>query len=165
MKKDMRVSYPLWQMGSIIILMILVLTIGYSSTFTVFDEGGFEFQANIENGLGVVFSFTLLLLVFYMSLFSWKVFKHNRRLPESKINMLSIKPQEYMEDDELFEEITKRATKKVYSYYTWALPVLAGLYIGVPVGRTWMIFGILLVAAGQYLIYYKAIRKYVTEDE
>ena len=165
MKKDMRVSYPLWQAGSIVIIMALVLMIGYSSSFTIFNDGGFEFQATIENKLGVAFGFTLLILVLYMSLFSWKVFKHNRRLPERKINMLSIKPQEYMEDDEVFEEITKRATKKVYTYFVWALPLLAGLYSGLPISRTWMIVGILLVAVGQYWIYYRTIRKYVREEE
>jgi len=164
-KNDMRVTYPLWQMGSIVILMALVLMIGYTSSFMVFADGGFEFQINLEDKLGVGFSATLLVLVLYMSLFSWKVFKHNRRLPERKIKMLSFKPQEYMEDDELFEEITKRATKKVYSYYTWALPALAGLYMGAPIGRAWMIFGILLVAAGQYLIYYSTIKKFIKEDE
>ena len=166
MKNDMRVTYPLWQMGSIAILMALVLLIGYSSTFTLFEDGGFEFEFSIESKLyGIFFSASLIALIIYMTVFSWRIFRHNKRLPNQKINMLSLRPQEYMEDDELFQEITKRATKRVYSYFVVALPVLAGFYMGVPIGRTWMIFGILFVALGQYWIYYRTIRKYVMEED
>ena len=142
------------------------MLIGYSSTFTIFEDGGFEFGFSIDSKLyGSLFSGALMGLVIYMTVFSWKVYRHNKKMPNQKINMLSFRPQEYMEDDELFQEITKRATKRVYSYFVVALPVLAGFYMGLPIGRTWMIFGILFVALGQYWIYYRTIRKYVTEEE
>jgi len=164
MKNDMRIMYPLWQMGAIVILLVLVLVIGFSSVFTTLENGGFEFAVNFHEGLGVIAGGTLLLLFFYFLLFSWNVVKHNRLMPKHKIKVFSLKPQEYMEDDELFEEITKRATKKVYSYFVTALPILAAIYILLPIGKTLMIVGILLIAVGQFLIYYLEIRKYVEEE-
>jgi hypothetical protein len=165
MKNDMRITYPLWQMGAIVILMVLVLVIGFSSVFTTFENGGFEFAVNFHEGLGVIWGGTLLLFVFYFLLFYWNVVKHNRHFPSNKINIFSWKPQEYMEDDELFQEFTKRATKKVYSYFVWSIPFLAGLSIGFRVGTTGMVVGLLFLSLGQYLIYYKEIRKYVGADE
>ena len=165
MKGDMRVSMPLWQMGSIVILMVLVLMIGLSSTFTAFDDGGFEFELQLQNGPAIVFGVFLIVFFLYMAIFYGFVAKHNKLFPEQKINILSIKPPEYMDDDELFEEMTKRATKKVYTYFVWALPILAGFYIGAPIGRTWMVLGILLLALGQYWIYYSTMRKFLKGEE
>ncbi|MBE1554456.1 hypothetical protein [Sporosarcina limicola] len=165
MKKDMRVSYPLWQMISIIFLMAFVFLIGFSSEFKTFKDGGFEFIVEWNNIEKFVVSIVLLLFILFLALFNWNVVKHNRSMPMHKINLFTLKPQEYMEDDELFQELTKRATKKVYSYYTLAIPILAGIYVASPFGRTEMIIGFLLLAVGQYFIYYKNIKKYITEDE
>lgn len=84
-------------------------------------------------------------------------------MPEHKIKMGTFKPQEYLEDDEMFEEITKQATKKVYTYYTMILPILAAWYFILPISKTWMIMGILILAAGQYWIFYRTIQKFVSE--
>lgn len=165
MKNDMRITYPLWQMGFIGILMLLMLSIDLSTTFTTFDDEGFEFEFYLGNELPFVFVGLLGVFLLYMAIFHLKVTRHNKRIPEHKINMMSWKPQEYMEDDELFQEITKRATKKVYTYFVWALPLLAGFYAVLPLGRIWMISGLFLVAMGQYWIYYKTIKKYVAEED
>lgn len=161
----MRITYPIWQMGGIVLLMVLVLVMSLSSVFTIFEDGGFEFEFNLQGGLGMIWSGTLLVLLFYSLLFAWNVDKHNKQMPMHTINLFSWKPQEYMEDDELFQEFTKRATKKVYSYFVWAIPTLAAVGIGLRVGTTGMVLGLLLLSMGQYLIYYKEIRKYVGEDE
>lgn len=165
MKNDMRITYPLWQMGFIGILMGLVLIIGFSSTFEVFDDGGFEFEFSLGNDMPFIFLGCLAVFLLYSAIFHWKVSQHNKRMPKYKINTMSWKPQEYMEDDELFQEITKRATKKVYTYFVWALPLLAGFYAVLPLGRIWMISGLFLVAMGQYWIYYRTIKKYVAEED
>ncbi|MFJ7934937.1 hypothetical protein [Sporosarcina sp. NPDC096371] len=165
MKNDMRITYPLWQMGAISILMVLVLMTSYSSNFETFNDGGFEFAINFQGKLGVLWGITLLVFIVYAWLFYWNVVKHNKQMPKHKINAFSWKPQEYMEDDELFQEFTKRATKKVYSYFVWAIPFLASLYLVFQVGTTGMILGLLLLSMGQYVIYYTEIRKYMGEDE
>lgn len=162
MKNDMRITYPLWQMGVIVIAMLLTWLVGLSSVFTVGDR---TLEVNIQGEWGVVWGVVLLVFVFYLALFTWNVAKHNKRMPNHKINVFSWKPQEYMEDDELFQEFTKRATKKVYTYFVWSIPLFAGMSLGLQLGTIGMIMGLLLLSMGQYLIYYTQIKKYVEVDE
>ncbi len=160
----MRVTYPLWQMGSIAILMVLVFIVGSSANFEVYDEGGFmlTFSLGFVKGM-TVYVFLMLYLVTLIA-FIAKVGKHNKRFPLQKISLLSLKPQEYMDDDELYQEVTRRATQKVYSFFSFALPVVAVFFIMLPISKVWMIISILLLSLFQYLIYYTTIRKYVAED-
>lgn len=162
MKNDMRITYPLWQMGITVIAMVLTGLVGLSSVFTV---GGRTFEVDVLGEWGVIWGVVLLVFVFYLALFTWNVAKHNKRMPKHKINVFSLKPQEYMEDDELFQEVTKRATKKVYTYFVLSIPLFAGLSLGLQVGTIGMVMGLLLLSMGQYLIYYTEIRKYVGVDE
>lgn len=148
MKNDMRITYPLWQMGAILLMILFTLLYGLSSYIT-------------NSILGIIF----LLIVVYLVLLFWNISKHNKRMPNQKITIFSWKPQEYMEDDELFQEITKRATKKVYSYFVWSIPLLAGLSLGSSLGKIGVVVALLLLSFGQYLIYYREIRKYMGEDE
>lgn len=164
LKNDMRITFPLWQMGFIVITMIITLLIGLSSV-SIVENNSFELGVNLQGKWGVIWGVALLVLVFYLVLFSRNIAKHNRRMPKHKITVFSWKPQEYMEDDELFQEVTKRATKKVYSYFVLAIPLLAGLSIGFQIGTIGMVIGLLLLSIGQYLIYYTEIRKYVRIDE
>ena len=165
MKNDMRITYPLWQMAFITILMGYVFLIGRSAKFEVFDEGGFMFTVNLELiGMILVNVIFLLVLILLIS-FIVKVGKHNKRFPKKKISLFSFKPQEYMDDDELFQEVTRRATQKVYSFFSVALPVIAVFFMMLPIPRIWMIMSILLLSLCQYWIYYRTIRKYVTEED
>lgn len=163
MKKDMRVAYPLWQMGATMILMIVVLMMGFSSNSI--EDGIFTFFTNEQGELSILKGILVLIFIVYFSVFYWRVVQHNKRMPKHKINLFSFKPQEYMEDDELFQEVTKRATKKVYSYFVWTIPFLAGLSIGFQAGTIGTVIGLLLLSMGQYLIYYTEIRKYMGVDE
>ncbi len=160
MKGDMRFTLPLWQMGSIFILLVLTLVIGFSSETTfVTSEDGYYFEMNMGHISGIIFSSALLILVVYIVMMSVNIYRHNKRYPTRKIKTFTFKPQEYIEDDEFFDEITKRATKKVYSYYSFVLPLLVGVALGGMWHRTIILVGILLVALGQYWIYYSTIRK------
>lgn len=165
MKNDMRITYPLWEMGFIAILMGLVFLIGRSASFEVFDEGGFMFTVNLPFMNGIIVYVLLLLFVILAVCFIVKVGKHNKRFPKRKISLFSFKPQEYMNDDELFQEVTRRATQKVYSFFSVALPVIAVFFMMLPIPRIWMILGILSLSMFQYLIYYTTIRKYVAEED
>ena len=71
MKNDMRITYPLWQMGAISILMVLVLMTSYSSNFETFSDGGFEFAIIFQGELGVLWGITLLVSSSYALLFCW----------------------------------------------------------------------------------------------
>lgn len=160
MKGDMRFTLPLWQMGSILILLVLTLVIGFSSETTfVTSEDGYYFELNMNYVSGLIFSGLLLALVIYVVLMFVKISRHNKRFPNQKIKSFTFKPQEYIEDDEFFDEITKRATKKVYSYYTIALPLLVGVALGGMWHRAIILAAILVVALGQYWIYYSTMRK------
>ena len=76
----------------------------------------------------VAFAAWLAFLVFYLTMYLvGKCSKHNKRNPSRQMKFMTLKPQEYMEDDELFEEVTRRATQKVYSYFTVALPFLSSI--------------------------------------
>ena len=165
MENDMRITYPLWQMGIIAFLIGFIVVLNFTTTFTTFDDGGFEFALSLENGLPYVFLGFNSLFILYVVIFNLKVKQHNRRMPGRKIDLTSWKPQEYMEDDELFQEITKRATKKVYAYFVLVLPALSAIYIVLPISKVWMVSGILLIAMGQYWIYYRTIKKYVAEED
>lgn len=60
--------------------------------------------------------------------------------------------------------ITRKAAQKVYTFMTWALPMLALAIMLIPVSRIIIIWGILAVALVQYLIYYLEIRKHLKEE-
>ncbi|WP_025783975.1 hypothetical protein [Sporosarcina sp. D27] len=162
MKNDMRITYPLWQMAGIFIIMGFVLLVGYAATVNTFSDGGFGFEISMSGNSGILLNAMMVIVVFYLLLFCLRIAKHNKRMPKHKISMTTYKPQEYLEDDELFQDVTKQATKKVYTYFAWALPVMAGVYLMLPISKTWMIVGVLLLAAGQYWIYYRTIRKFMS---
>lgn len=162
MKNDMRITYPLWQMAGIFIIMGFVLLVGYAATVNTFSDGGFGFEFSISGNSGILLNVMLVIVVLYLILFFYNIKKHNERMPKHKISMTTYKPQEYLEDDELFQDVTKQATKKVYTYFAWALPIMAGVYLMLPIGKMWMTVGILLLAAGQYWIYYRTIKKFIS---
>ncbi|WP_342510852.1 hypothetical protein MKY34_12000 [Sporosarcina sp. FSL K6-1522] len=112
MKNDMRITYPLWQLGAIAILMVFVVLISYSADFTIYSNGGFEFAISFEGELGIVWGVISLIFVVYLVLFIWSIIMHNNRMPQHKIQIFSWKPQEYMEDDELFQDLRNEQRKK-----------------------------------------------------
>ncbi len=123
----------------------------------------FTFSISMESNLTL---FAILLVLIWGTLISFiiKLLKHNRIYPDKKLSPLYLKPPEYLEDDELFQQSTGHATKKVYTFFVTAIPILAVLYLVLPIGKMWMVIGILLLGFMQYLIYYLEIRKYVTEE-
>lgn len=159
MKGDMRFKMPLWQMGFIFLLIVLTFSLGMSTTYSNVTNGGFQFEVSFNSIVSLVMLVTVLILMISLVIFSIRIRRHNKQFPNKKINAFSFKPQEYIDDDEFFEEMTKRATKKVYSYYTWTLPLLVGLSLGGFWGRTAILIGILVVALGQYWIYYSTMKK------
>ena len=101
----------------------------------------------------------LLLVYFGLLLF------HNKKNPENRINWITFIPYELREDDEGLQWITFKATRKVYIFYTFAIPVgivLFAMYQTlIPYFTIWMLvaFGVI-----QYLIYWLEIRKILKEE-
>ncbi|MFD1206260.1 hypothetical protein ACFQ38_14270 [Sporosarcina contaminans] len=165
MKGDMRFTYPLWQMGFILLLIGITTIIGIASDYKLTNStDSFLFEFTMEGNSFWYFAIWLAILLIYLALFRWKLHQHNKRNTDHKLKFSSLKPQEYMNDDELFEDVTRRATQKVYSYFTIALPIVAGFFLILPIGKFGMLNVLLLLAIGQYYIYYRTIRKYIAED-
>src|SRR5699024_1914259 len=169
MRKDMRLTMPLWQMGAIVLTIILTLIMGKSTEIISTGNGSIEFEFTIAGTTGYVFIATTIVFFLYMFFFLLRIYQHNQRYPEKRINAFSFKPQEYIEEPQVFDELTKRATKKVYSYYSWVLPIFVGVSLITFCRRTMILIGILVIALGQYWIYYASIqnnlRKIETEEK
>lgn len=158
MKRDMRVMMPLWQMGGIILTMVLTIIMGKSTEVVSAGQGSIEFTFTLAGTTGYIFSATAILLFIYMLLFLTRVYRHNRQYPEKRINAFSFRRKQLTAENQLFDELTKRATKKVYSYYAWILPIFVGVALLTFWSRTMILLGILVVALGQYWIYYASIQ-------
>lgn len=163
-KNDFRLSYPLWMMAAIVLLGMLAF--GLNEPFAEFintqDETSLTIQLEALEGFVVFIS--LLLYFSFMVIFLLKIKKHNKENPTQKISPFAIRPPEYLEQDEGMTYITRKAVQKVYSFITLALPFLATFAIVFPLPRLLIIYGILAIAFGQYLIYYMEVRKHFKED-
>ena len=150
MKNDFRLMNPIWNMGFIIILAVIA-----------FIESGKT--NNTDSGVmaaGVLIAFIILAMAYWI-----KLKKHNREHPDQRISTYTLRPAEYLEEDEGMTYITRKAAQKVYSYFSVALPVLAVIAITTDLPRLFIILGILLIALGQYGIYYADVRKHFKEAE
>lgn len=164
MKNDFRMQYPLWMMGFIIVLGLFAY--GINSPVVEYIETESEQSMMISiGGVGGMFAVGSVLIYFIMLLiFCLKLRKHNRENPTQKVSAFSVRPPEYLEQDEGMTYITRKAAQKVYTFITWGLPVLAAFAILIPVPRIFIIWGILLIALGQYWIYYREIRRHFKEE-
>lgn len=164
MKNDFRLSYPLWMMA--FILLLGVLAFGLNSPIAEFVNTQTETSLTIKlEALEGFFVFGAIILYFVLLvIFMARLKKHNKENPAQKISPFAIRPPEYLEQDEGMTYITRKAVQKVYSFITFALPFLATLAIVLPIPRLLIIYGILAIAFGQYLIYYLEVRKHLKEE-
>lgn len=164
MKNDLRITFPLWMMCFTLLIAASIYFIGTNAIIEGRGINEFTFSISLESNLNF-FSILFIFLIGSLVIFFTRVVKHNRQYPHKKISPFYLKPPEYIEDDELFQKVTGLATKKVYTFYASAIPLLAMLYIVMPIGKMWMVIGLFLLGFMQYLIYYMEIRKYVTEED
>ncbi|MFD1030431.1 hypothetical protein [Metaplanococcus flavidus] len=163
MKSDIRLNYPLWMMAFIAVLGIFAVGI-HSSTVEV-NETATSFFIQVEGFAFLLVFGSLILYLIVLSIFIKKVKQYNKNNPHQKISIISLRPPEYLEADEGMTHITRRAVQKVYTFYSWALPVLAGIVIALPLPRLVIIFAILGLAFVQYWIYYAEVRKHFKGEE
>lgn len=165
MKKDLRVQYPLWQMTFIVLLGLMIFSFSGASTEFIQNDDELKFGVEFPQLESVLLFGSISLSFLLIVVFSLKLSKHNKQHPKQKLSIWQIRPIEYLEQDEGMTHITRRAAQKVYTFFVWALPFMAVLYIVVDIPKYWMIFGILFLAWMQYLIYYLEVRKHLEEDE
>lgn len=160
MTNDFRISYPLWMIWFIILIASSIYLIGITAVFESNKENEFTFTLDMGSNMIPFIVLVIILLVTLIIFFS-KMIKHNRQYPNKKFSYFYIKPPEYLDDDELFQLATGKATRKVYTFFATAIPVSAIIFAVLPIGKMWIVIGILFLGAMQYLIYYLEMRKYV----
>lgn len=161
MKNDFRMTYPLWNMAFILIL--AVMAVGFTSNFVnvTKTDSSLSIQAQALEGFllfAALIAYLVLITIYLIALQSY-----NRKNPERKISAFSIRPPEYMEQDEGMTFITRKAVQKVYTFITWSLPFLALIVMLAPIPKLFIVWGILAVAFGQNLIYYLEMRRHLKE--
>ncbi|WP_019414216.1 hypothetical protein [Paenisporosarcina sp. TG20] len=165
MKKDFRVQYPLWQMAFIVMFGFLAFSVTSATTELINSTDEFSYSFELA-GFESLLLFGSISLTFILgAIFASKIAKHNKQHLTQKLTMWQIRPLEFLEQDEGMTHITRKAAQKVYTFFVWALPVLTAIYLVFELSRFWMIFGILILALMQYIIYYLEIRKYLREVE
>ena len=155
MRNDMRIQYPLWQMGFIVLLMLIV--------YFKDQTEGLDVQEN--NWYTPISIGILAVIVIVMIVFRVRVARHNQSNPDQKISFMTIKPPEYVEDDEWFTHATRLATQKVYTFYVGAIPFFTVIVLSIPFSKTGVILGVLMMGLVQYYIFYREMKKSYLEDE
>jgi hypothetical protein len=84
---------------------------------------------------------------------------HNRKYPHDRINSLGLIPPEFQETDEGQQWITFKACRNVYVYYTYALPIVAGICFLFSTSGFIPLLSIGALGLGQYIVYWLTIRK------
>ncbi|WP_050184474.1 hypothetical protein [Domibacillus robiginosus] len=91
----------------------------------------------------------------WVSLISW----NNRKHPENKLNAWSLIPPEFREMDEGQQWITFKACRNVYIFYSFALPLIAGLCFAFSDIKFMPLLLIGALGTGQYIVYWMTIKK------
>ncbi|GGA36627.1 hypothetical protein [Psychrobacillus lasiicapitis] len=165
MKKDFRVQYPLWQISFMLIFFIIAFIISGATTSYFNDKTSFSYSIQLEALEGGIMFLIIPVYLIMMIILSSKVSKYNKEHPTKKISVWRTKPLEYLEDDEAWQMITRAATQKVYTFFTWSLPLSAVFHLIIPTTKLLIILNIVILSLVQYLIFYVHVRKHVTEEE
>ncbi|TQR19841.1 hypothetical protein [Psychrobacillus vulpis] len=166
MKKDFRVQYPLWQIGFMLIFMLFALVLTGAVTNFVNDATSFSYSVELGALEGLIMLLIIPLYLILLIAFTSKLSKFNKEHPTSKLTIWRNRPLEYVEDDEAWQMITRNATQKVYTFFSWSLPLSAVFHLFVPSSSLLIIINIGILSLFQYLIYYFHVRKHVkSEDE
>lgn len=160
MKNDFRIQYPLWQIGFLLVI-----------TWMFFGSNGWILEllsiVNIkisESIDGMIALFSVVLYIIFIFSFMVVISAHNKQNPNQKLSFFQSKPFEYIEDDEGWQFITRNASQKVYSFFSWALPASLLIHLFFKMPQYAVVLNILLLATMQYLVYYRELRKHVREE-
>ncbi|MBU9672955.1 hypothetical protein KQ939_07135 [Planococcus sp. CP5-4] len=161
MKQDFRMTYSLWNMAFILIL--AVMAVGFTSSFVNVTKTDSSLSIEAQAFEGFVLFAALMAYLVLITIYLIALGSYNRKNPDKKISAFSIRPPEYMEQDEGMTFITRKAVQKVYTFITWSLPFFAVVVMLAPVPKLLIIWGILAIAFGQNLIYYLEMRRHLKE--
>lgn len=145
--------YPILNILSCIIL--LFMGWGFTRSNATITKNFLEYTIH---PVGII---AWLVLVVFVFMLLFIVRRHNKKYPDKKIKAFSMKPPEYNEDDEMYQYATMNATKKVYTFLTWALPtILALLLLPIPFSKFSIFALIVCIIIVQNLIFYFEMKKF-----
>ena len=162
-KNDFRLQFPLWNAGFFFLLMIFYYSVIYSidvwnSGFKDLYLADGTFYINRVALITCAISFLSLVVFFYFYLL--KVRQYNKTNPSRKIKFFtSIHLLEFVDDDEMMQQITNQATRKVYIFYSNMFPLLLILLM-FPLHRYVYVVVISGLFITQNIIYYRHLSKY-----
>lgn len=79
---------------------------------------------------------------------------YNRKNPDDKIKLFGFIPSEFREIDEGQQWVTYKACRNVYIYYSFALPVTAGICFLFSYNILAPLMCIGVLGVGQYIVYW-----------
>jgi len=170
-KKDFRVQVPLWNITLWVILMYWAYGVAHAVDMIVSDfegvfvvtDNGLHINWHVPGMLSIIIG-TFLLVVFFGA-YILKIKSHNEKNPNNKMDTFTfIKLGEFLEDDEMLRQVTENATKKVYIFYSQALPLLIFLIVIFPLDRYLYIVMLFLFLIVHNALYYFEIRKFLSGD-
>lgn len=165
MKKDFRVQYPLWQMAFALLFMLFAIIItGVISNFAQ-TNSSFSYSVELSALEGFIMFLLIPVYIVMVLIFGAKISNYNKNNPRNKLTIWSSKPPEYMEDDEAWQMITRKATQKVYTFFSWSLPLSAVIQLILPTSKLVIILNLVILSMTQYLIFYVNVRKHTVEEE
>ncbi|MEC2078688.1 hypothetical protein, partial [Metabacillus fastidiosus] len=94
------------------------------------------------------------ILVMFTFLWFILIKLYNRKNPNDKIKLLGFIPSEFREIDEGQQWVTYKACRNVYIYYSFALPVTAGICFLFSHNVLVPLMCIGLLGIGQYIVYW-----------
>ena len=162
-KNDFRLQMPLWNAGLIFIAMIILFSVVYA-----YETWNNEFQTAVDGTFQInylpyiLFICGAILFIIFILMFSLKLIQYNKMNPTRKMNLFSlslIQLPEFVDDDEMMQQITNTATRKVYVYYSNMIPLIV-ILLFFPLPRYIYIGAVSLIFIGQYVIYYRHLSKY-----
>lgn len=159
MTKDLRIQMPLWNIAAIVELGAIIIPM-LLSEIRWFDND-LLFSLKMDFIPGLISLCGIFLFVLSAILLILKTIQFNKGNPNRKMNIFSLKPNEYIEDDEMFNQVTNNATRKVYTFLSGAIPMLIVVVAFLP--KIWVVILLLLVVIIQNIIYFMEIRKFVEE--
>lgn len=104
-----------------------------------------------------------LIILFYLL-----VYFHNKKNPNRKISFALWIPYEFKEDDEGKQWVTFQACRKVYMFYSFAIPAAIILLTVFNLSAGMMLIMLFVMGMSQYAIYWWEEKKYLqgeAEDE
>jgi hypothetical protein len=84
---------------------------------------------------------------------------YNRKNPQHPVKAWGFIPSEFQEMDEGHQWVTFKACRNVYIYYTFALPLVAGVCFVFAEFKLIPLFSIGALGLGQYIVYWLTIKK------